>query len=371
MALDIKLGAPETIEGGANRKATISVQNMMRLKELTLADGATEEGSIVTAGRLLAQLKAEEEMPISDNLRIDVKPIGSDTIAIGCTGCELQAYKDGVEINVQFVVEGIENIASVDKNVITFNNTSVAKFIAYFFLNGEKYAAYHIINSGEDYSRYAYRLAEWPDLINSLVDTGKRNVITQETNSDAGLINSGIVCSADMSFRAVVKPHIINNINYIFGGGGSTSTNKMYQSFNLNGTNGRTYMRYSSPENNKTDAEILGNWGEYKFDISSYSVLGVTTPRPANISSFVVKETAPIYIFGGMFDDNGTSYTRNSGVGNTLSIEVLEIRKDSEQHIFVPFVHNNEAGMLDLFDLSFHGNAYTSGSFTITTEDKQ
>ena len=59
MAKEIKLGAPALISGSENSQASLSVQTMLRCRELTLAEGATEEGSMNTALRLLAQRKNE------------------------------------------------------------------------------------------------------------------------------------------------------------------------------------------------------------------------------------------------------------------------------------------------------------------------
>lgn len=56
---EVKVGAPEVISGSQNSNVELTVQSMLRCREITLAEGATSEGNIKTVARLLGQLREE------------------------------------------------------------------------------------------------------------------------------------------------------------------------------------------------------------------------------------------------------------------------------------------------------------------------
>lgn len=386
---EIKLGAPSSIVGGASPNAELSVQLMSRCAELTLHDAedgtpCTRDGALMTAIRLLRQ-RVDEATIKESTWEGMTAHYGSNLADVMSNGGELQLSvldADGnspkVYWDIAEIIEAEEGATvTVDQDgllTLSRGKKIQGKVRAMNWDNSrEQVIFYFAVYSGlgtilSQHPEYIDLLVECPSFINSLSDTGKRSFIRQQTDSNSGYINTGIICSADMSFDAVVRSELVGGNNCIFGGGGSTVANRMYLIHNLNGVNHRAYFRYSGTENQKTDALWNEGFHTYAHDVSQYGVDGVMTARAANISSFVVKETSPICIFGAMNNDNGTSYSRNTSEGNTIDIERLIIRNKTDVHTFVPFIRNGEHGIIDLFDCEFYCNNYTAGSFTVITE---
>lgn len=215
-------------------------------------------------------------------------------------------------------------------------------------------------------------IISFPALVNSLIETDQRNVITQIAGSAAGFINSGIHCSADMRFRVIAKVTmtIANTYSTLCAGGGSTLSERMILRIGNNASGLFFDCRYTNTVRSYTLDDMQDQWGEYRFDATSYTALDKEDAIEAGMGSFSEDNAGYICIFGADYGTGGTLIDRNTRSGNTASIEALEIRKGNELHTIVPYIQNGEHGMLDLYDLSFHGNSYSSGVFNVTTEPK-
>lgn len=206
-------------------------------------------------------------------------------------------------------------------------------------------------------------IAEYPQVVNSLIDTGKRNWLVGD---GASWILSDITSQTDDEYECVFKlRQPINDTIALFGAGSSWNSSDAYiMGFLANGLNcyvggsidiGRyiqviTNASYTLHSNTTTLTLINNENG------ISNSVGTGRTSLVSGINKF------PIF--------RGKSGTSNlEGIRNHAISRLCQHRQGNLLHDVVPFVHNGNPCMVDLITGNIHENQGT-GSFTIVTEDK-
>lgn len=98
MSKPIQLGAPSLIDGRTRAQATITAQTLMRLRELSLAEGSTEEGNIVTASKLMGQLSRELSAQDAEGYKVAFVDAESKNNHYNTTSGTM--WKTGIDIKV-------------------------------------------------------------------------------------------------------------------------------------------------------------------------------------------------------------------------------------------------------------------------------
>lgn len=440
MATTINLGAPSSIVGDANKGATISAQTATRLNTLSLAQNATQEGSIVTACRLLNQLYQEQNAPDDELCKVEFTASAmtahwntssgamwrsGDSIVVGGLHMWRKTTADGAYNQVPdsdvywSIVNGVEGKMPfvADDGTVTgglfigwvrgaLRSDPMRKADMLLFMGlgnvgndgrydgkpcplasglvsvKSRFSNSTLMNLIKSYPQLPMMIAErpalasliisFPALVNSLIETDQRNVITQIAGSAAGFINSGIHCSTDMRFRAITRVNtmVVTSSLYVFGGGGTALTDRIFVRFGCDSSGIYFDSRYTRTWPSGKRGPEKEQWVESFFDASWVIVSGTEYSFEASVDPFDEELAGNICIFGSGYGTDISLIDRNTREGNSLSIEMVEIRNGNELHTLVPYIQNGEHGMLDLYDLSFHGNSYSSGVFNVTTEPK-
>ena len=369
MAKEIKLGAPLKIEGTQNAQASLSVQIMSRCKELTLAENATQEGSIATAARLLAQLRKEIEITESDGLGIISIGYDDNYTESIFNGHQVQLYAKSGDIIVDTtgkVWEIAEIVGSSDNanpqitpdGLFTIDEGEwvLAKVRLRISENDEECLDGDVILGLSEHPELGRILAEYPELggvilehpelakiiardteiVHSILDTNKRRFIKSNGVSNSTFIEleqSMNDCGSQIEVE--IKVHPVSNAGYIMG---SRNWNAGAFLIHANGLHNYTY--YCEKGSTVTDTD--------NFDILAFKN---TSGRGSNTK---------ITILGGCGNED-----------KSIECQYVKYRfaNDAEVHL-VPFISpNGNVGMIDLNTGKEYYNSGT-GEFTIGYVDK-
>lgn len=188
----IKLGAPSIIEGGASPEVTLSVQNMTACTNVILNDEGnkcTSNGALRTALNLYAQLESQLDAPDTEGYEIQIKS-GNDAVTDGGT-MQLVLKYDSDEVTTPVVwsikdadvVEG--DTPSIDKNgnlTINQNSTGVV-VVCVFSFDGDIKSSIkigYVAGMCTKEPRLAALVKEFPQMVNSLVNTGITNYLCSD-----------------------------------------------------------------------------------------------------------------------------------------------------------------------------------------------
>lgn len=203
------------------------------------------------------------------------------------------------------------------------------------------------------------RIEEWPDLINSIVDTGRKNFLIGDA---AAYINTNIVFNASnyASFRLemdAIHPftHYTWNIHGIANN----------PSFFVGFSNDRKFAYGNGTTEVETilASEHVGKELIFSLD---FSVGTYTVTDASSLVQLLSRSFTPVK----PSKQGRLSIFRWYPSGSPFEAHVnrVSIYVDGSQHTLVPFRNSSgECGLLDLFDMSFYTNANIKGMFTIVT----
>lgn len=370
----IKLGAPSRIIGGAAPNAELSVQFMGLCEELTLKDGVskcTKGGALKTAAMLIKRRIDEPNADVSDDLSIQPLPfdfvLNGGSAQLHCVNSNGDEVKCVWQVSKEYEVIGDYNI-TID-GVITVGNSSFCNiYVNAFPLTTEKTRVVNLLLGGcnvklhnliqeypslEGFIRENPELiscvCECPILINSLIDTGKKNRIIQ----DNAYITTPYVPKEGFAVETIyiqdkTRFGVVHNNN----GAGmwfcvNTGNNVYLNTYN----SASIYIPYVATG---LDGKKLIVEYNKQLSIDNYlRTCSISTPNSSH----------EITLFG-IFD---------------ININTVESSKASESYYYkfyqdnvlighyVPFIRNGIVGMIDLVDLSFHPKE-GNGNLTIVTE---
>lgn len=208
------------------------------------------------------------------------------------------------------------------------------------------------------------KIVAYPGLVNSLIDTGRINELN---------VSGGAYINTNLRFGADNASGFRFCINGAFG-----FTQYVW---NLHGTSysrnscciGFSPSRYLSVGNGDSVSELryapelIGKNRVYDLRFSEDGskvtiAIGVAGMEGyeyvAAISAYVPASSTSLYLF------------RCNGQVSTFdgSIREVIIETNGVVHRLVPYVQDGHAGLLDLTDLSFHGNASATGVITISEQ---
>lgn len=191
-------------------------------------------------------------------------------------------------------------------------------------------------------------IKEWPLLINSLADTGKRNCLVGDGYA---YIDTGITwAGANYNVVADLELKYGTGTAFIWGTG-------VWNSNTLLLHNGLSYYNRNS---NVAHIDLgADTWGKIHLGVGTYTLndnspVTFTTNNQAGSNNVNIK----------LFASPNTDYR------TIVRMRYFKMTCNGTlRHDYVPFVRNGEAGFLDLVDNSFYGNARNTGSFTIETEE--
>ena len=392
---EVKVGAPEVISGSQNSNANLSVQLMSRCKELTLEEDATAEGSIVTAARLLGQLRQEiettESEGLGDSIQIQYSDSYKDDMLNG-TSTQLFLKTGDLTVpsssvfwvinNVKYIAEGCEvsvshdgvvsvtnggyvkcTIKAIDKNdsskfvvktVIINLTQKSSEIIAEHPELAEIIDEYReLVEIIAEHPELADIIAEWPPVINSLVQTGKRNWIYFNGST---YLKTGIFPSADREIIAIEKAEGVSGVFITIFGGQSEE----YSSDSM----------VAQWHGHKWHVNIAGN-----SKIDGVHELNTIYNLKMNKTGFYVDDVLTITSDRTLTSGNRDIYLGACNTEGKLSGEIFKgyigefIAKEGDVIIYhlLPFVRNGEEGFLNLVDNTFI--KATIGQFTIVTEN--
>lgn len=385
---EIKLGAPAKIEAGACPNANLQTQIALNIKELILHDEnskCTEDGAIIAAVKLLRKKMEEkvnkestwEGMAIQyDNNYIEfISHGGSIQLSLLNEGTLVSANNVYWFVDIEKAEEGATAIISsngiltttVGKDisgtvkVISKQDLTMQVCIQFYILHSqiERYPALSdVFTQRPELISIVY---EYPEVINSLIDTGMENWLVGDRQSyiDTGYhIKNTDTVEADFVFLSSISQQSV------FGG------NNTYR---VNQNNNGKFEANVNPINSARWLALTPNTSvASKFEKKLFVVFNDEANRVCIYENNMLVTSANLSLTEGectntLFLFDSPQYNKPSN-GKISHVRCYDSNGDNFN--FIPFKkQDGRIGMLDLVDLTFYPNA-GSGQFTLITEPK-
>lgn len=364
---NIMLGAPKKIEGVMKDNLyNLSAQIMENCEEISLQD---PENFSPASSFTLSNVDMEVVKVTVDGVDkgTDVSEL---TKAESTSSLQLRVRADKTEgrVSGNLIISGVtykadvtygDGIVKVKDDVITVDGGAVVSVKAWYL--GQKVGEYEFLFGNvltAEYPELAPIIVEWPPVVNSLIDTGKKNWLVGDGKS---WINSNIYLNnIDRIVFNVSVVNVTGNTNFIVCG---CNYNGAYTTISTNNDDGTP--RFSFGSGGTSCYKKLDVGSEYKFDfniVGDVAYLSINNQNVASRSGYRCLDR-DFYLF----------CRNNNGDANSIIYDKISnfcFYTDSIlSHHFVPFVHNGKPCMIDLVTLNIHENQGT-GQFTIVTEDK-
>lgn len=388
---NIRLGAPKSVEITANQypNAELTAQSMECCDTLTLHDnGSTKcvkKGAVEAAFRFVGSLARQRAMNTDDpdrRISFDAYAMSSacrsgGTVTLSATSVGEKVFwiiEGDTQSGWSITGEGELTIPSGCHDIVTIKAVSKTDIErrSMFKLDVEAFGT--IYNQLYDYPDLCDILVEWtelapfiskqsgmgkvisdyPNIVHSLLDTGKRNYVHFDGQS---FINTRVIPNVNTKTEVVVKfeqrPAGLFGLWY----GSQSAFTYMLGLFN-----GSLYMYgFGTSGYSQQGSIVYSSWVTLNYDITNLYVIG--------LENFLIESVTPITTSSNVPLSIGKANTSNGGQWQGTAecyIEKLDIYNGKTAlRKYVPYKQDGVVGLMDLISLTFYPKDQGTGTLTI------